>query len=102
VPPDAVRVIVDNLDLIVRFTGKPTGIQRDLHVRTTEPARDFTLSLGQEAVSLVPCDDEHEPDLELPAEALIRLVYGRLDSNHTPPVTGLVDLDEVRRAFPGP
>ena len=26
VPPDAAGVIVDNLDLIVRFTGKPTGI----------------------------------------------------------------------------
>lgn len=41
------------------------------------------------------------PDLELPAEALIRLVYGRLDVDHTPLVRGDADLDELRRAFPG-
>jgi hypothetical protein len=41
------------------------------------------------------------PDLELPAEAFIRLVYGRLDPDHTPAVTGPADLNELRRAFPG-
>jgi hypothetical protein len=41
-------------------------------------------------------------DLRLPAEAFIRLVYGRLDSAHTPPVeTASTDLDELRRLFPG-
>jgi hypothetical protein len=42
-----------------------------------------------------------DPDLVLPAEALIRLVYGRLDPEHTPPVGGTADLDELRRVFPG-
>jgi hypothetical protein len=38
----------------------------------------------------------------MPAEAFIRLLYGRLDPAHTPPVesTG-VDLDELRQLFPG-
>jgi hypothetical protein len=39
----------------------------------------------------------------LPAEALIRLVYGRLDAAHTPPSVRVenIDLDALRRAFPG-
>jgi hypothetical protein len=100
-PPDATRLIIDNVGMIARFAGKPTGDQQDLHVRTTEPTRDFILSLGGDAVSLTPCDDDHAPDVELPAEAFIRLVYGRLDAAHTPPVRGNADLDELRRTFPG-
>ncbi len=42
------------------------------------------------------------PHLRLPAEALVRLVYGRLDPAHPPPVeTSQVDLDELRQIFPG-
>ena len=40
--------------------------------------------------------------LRLPAEAFVRLLFGRLDPNHTPPVqTEGVDLDLLRQAFPG-
>jgi hypothetical protein len=41
--------------------------------------------------------------LRLPAEALLRLVYGRLDSDHTPASVdaGGHPLDSLRRAFPG-
>ena len=41
-------------------------------------------------------------ELRLPAEAFVRLLYGRLDPDHTPPAesTG-VDLDELRPIFPG-
>ena len=46
--------------------------------------------------------EEPLAELRLPAEALIRLVYGRLDPAHTPPVeTRGVDLDELRPIFPG-
>jgi hypothetical protein len=40
----------------------------------------------------------------LPAEALLRLVYGRLDPGHTPPVEVSGDaglLDRAREVFPG-
>ena len=46
-------------------------------------------------------DPVDAPDLVLPSEALVRLVYGRLDPDHTPPVRGPADLDVLRRAFPG-
>ncbi len=43
-----------------------------------------------------------EPDLELPADALIRLVAGRLDPDHTPAgIVGASHLDELRQVFPG-
>jgi len=105
VPVDAASVVIDNLGLIVRFVGKPTGLEHDVKVHTIDPARDFTLTLGPDALSLSPSDDlvpdRAVPDLELPAEASFRLVYGRLDPDHTPAVRGDADLDELRRAFSG-
>ncbi len=101
VAPDAVGLIIDNVAMIVGFAAKPTGAERVLHVRTTAPDRDFSLVLATDRASLEPCADEHPPDLELPAEAFVRLVYGRLDPEHTPPVRGSADLDELRRVFPG-
>jgi hypothetical protein len=40
----------------------------------------------------------------MPAESFIRLVYGRLDAEHTPPsVLGdEAALDQLRLVFPGP
>ena len=102
VAPDATRLVVDNLQMITRFTGKPTGSERQVAVRTSGPRRDFTITLGADAVSLEHADRVDEPDLEIPAEAFIRLVYGRLDPEHTPPTRGPADLDELRHAcFPG-
>jgi hypothetical protein len=58
--------------------------------------------LGADAVSLEPAEPVDEPDLEIPAEAFIRLVYGRLDPGHTPTTGGPADLGELRKVFPGP
>ncbi|HMD46470.1 MAG TPA: maleylpyruvate isomerase family mycothiol-dependent enzyme [Acidimicrobiales bacterium] len=100
--PEAVEHIVDNLELIARFTGRPSGEERSISVRTSDPRRDFLVTLGPDAVMLAPSAPVDPPDLELGAEAFIRLVYGRLDPDHTPPTKGPADLDELRRAFPGP
>jgi hypothetical protein len=75
---------------------------RAVHVRTSEPTRHFTLTLEPKAVTFVPQGATVEPDLEIPAEAFIRLVYGRLDPAHTPPIRGdHGSLDELRLVFPG-
>jgi hypothetical protein len=40
--------------------------------------------------------------IRMPAEALLRLVYGRLDPDHTPQaISGGVDLELLRQIFPG-
>ena len=77
-------------------------------VRTTTPTRHFAITLRPDGVTFGPPDAANATDaadtrdLELPAEALIRLVYGRLDPDHSPTVGGSpTDLDELRRAFPG-
>jgi uncharacterized protein (TIGR03083 family) len=106
IPSDTAGYVVDNLGLIVQFAGKPTGTVRDIEIHTVDPARDFTLELGAETVSLAPTKTPEIPnrvsaDLEMTAETLVRLVYGRLDPAHTPPVRGDIDLDDLRRAFPG-
>ena len=100
--PDAVGLLVDTLGQLVARAGKPGGAQRRLHVSTSSPVRHFTLETG-EKVTLTPSEyTEGLPELALPAEALIRLVYGRLDPAHTPPVeTRRADLDGLRQVFPG-
>jgi uncharacterized protein (TIGR03083 family) len=102
VAPDAVGLLIDTLGQLVARAGKPGGAQRRLHVSTSSPVRHFVLETG-EKVTLAHSDDtEGLPELALPAEAFIRLVYGRLDPAHTPPVeTRQVDLDALRRVFPG-
>lgn len=106
VAPDAVALLIDTLDQFVAWTARPDGKQRTVRVSTTDPDRQFTLETG-EAVTLTPAGDGTVPEpgvaeLRLPAEAFIRLVYGRMDAEHTPAAesTG-VDLDELRKVFPG-
>ena len=75
-----------------------------INVRTTEPDRELSLVVG-EAVALTDrVDEPADGELALPAEALLRLVYGRLDVDHTPDgvsASGAVDLDGLRQMFPG-
>jgi uncharacterized protein (TIGR03083 family) len=94
--------VVDGLEGLVRFAGKTNGLSTVVRVETTDPARVFTLAFT-DSVTLEPGGDAPAAaSLTLPAEAFIRLVYGRLDAAHTPAlaVAG-VDLDDLRRAFPG-
>jgi len=99
--PGSVAAVADNLGLIVRFSGRPVSAARSITLVTTDPARAFVATLGPDQVELVPVDGATAPDLVLPTEALVRLVYGRLDPDHTPPVGGTADLDELRAVFPG-
>jgi len=101
--PDATAVVVDNLAMIARFTAKPTGVEREVRVRTSDPARHFTVRLTATSAELLAGDAGAQPDLELPAESFCRLVYGRLDPDHSPAVDANGEvLDLLRRVFPGP
>jgi len=102
IEPDAVALLIDTLGQFAGRSAKPDGQQRRVRVVTTDPERSFILETGP-AVTLTESDgDEGLPELRLPAEALLRLLYGRLDPAHTPPVEAKgVDLDELRAIFPG-
>jgi len=102
-PLDAAAVIVDNLGFIARFTARPTGDEREVRLRTTHPTRHFTVRLTADTAELLEGDAGEQPDLELPAEAFCRLVYGRLDPEHSPAVEANGEvLNTLRRVFPGP
>lgn len=74
----------------------------DVVIRTTEPAREFVLHLGEET-TLEHGSGDATSSLELPVEALIRLFSGRLDASHTPATTGEgpISLEVLRTAYPG-
>ena len=80
--------VIDNVGLIGRFAGRTTGSGRTIDVATTDPKRGFTIELGADSVTFTPGEPSDAPDLVLPAEAFIRLVYGRLDPLHTPSLRG--------------
>jgi uncharacterized protein (TIGR03083 family) len=97
----ATPIVVGNLAPIARYTGHPGDEPRTVAIRTTDPVRHLTVELGGDAVEIAEGEPVDAPDLELPAEALIRLVYGRLDEAHTPALSGTANLDVLRAAFPG-
>ena len=106
-PGDAVALVVDRLDALVAWTGRPQpGLQ--VRVETSGAERVFLLTESDERAVLTATDravtGTDLPMLHLPAEAFVRLVYGRLDAEHTPDgvqADGL-DLDDLRKVFPGP
>jgi uncharacterized protein (TIGR03083 family) len=101
-PQQAAELVVDNLGLIARFTGRPTGDTTTITVATTDPRRVFAVALDAGSVTFGPGSNAGFADLELPAEAFVRLVYGRLDPEHTPPGEHGAAPDVLRRVFPGP
>jgi uncharacterized protein (TIGR03083 family) len=101
ISPDAVGIVLDGVNRLIGFIGKPGPAGR-VHVTTTNPDRAYALVLG-EKVALESWDGgDSTGTLALPAEAFLRLIYGRLDADHTPPLTATdVNLDTLRAAFPG-
>ncbi len=101
VAADAVGLLVDALGQIAAWAGKPAGGPRRVLVFVTDPEREFAVEIG-ERVTIAPASGDGAPDLRLPAEAFVRLVYGRLDPTHTPPVHSDPEvLDGLRAVFPG-
>ena len=106
IAPDAVDLLIDGLPELAARVGKPAPEPATVTVRTSEPDRLFALQT--DGVSLEPqagtADGADDVWIELPAEALVRLVYGRLDGVHrgAEPVTApTVSLEELRSLFPG-
>ncbi len=100
VASDAVDLIVDGLPATVARAGRATAGVTPVSVVTADPARTFVLDVG-DPVTLTPSDEAGPDPLSLPAEALVRLVYGRLDPDHTPSGVDDPRLAGLRTAFPG-
>lgn len=110
VQADAVGLLIDNVpQFLAPRLGKPLPEPFGVRITTTDPARDYLLTSG-ESVTVVNWPGESEasgagpvPHVTMPAEALLRLSYGRLDPEHTPAsVSGDPEvLDKLRAIFPG-
>ncbi|HUD37441.1 MAG TPA: maleylpyruvate isomerase family mycothiol-dependent enzyme [Streptosporangiaceae bacterium] len=111
VSPDAVDLLIDNVaQFLAPRLGKPSDPPFRARIRTTDPARDYLLT-SAEAVTMddwpgaaaIDADGPPVAEVTMPAEALLRLSYGRLDADHTPAtVVGKPeDLDKLRAIFPG-
>jgi uncharacterized protein (TIGR03083 family) len=100
--PDAVDLLIDGLPELVARAGRPAPEPGTYTTRTTNPGRDFLLQL--DGVQLDPRSHLRGPaSIELSAEGLLRLVYGRLDGSHLPDDLELTDvtLEDLRAVFPG-
>jgi hypothetical protein len=108
VQQEAVALLIDNVpQFLAPRLGKPLAEPFSVRITTTDPARDYLLTSG-ESVTMAdwPGDGDASgelPHVYMPAEALLRLAYGRLDPEHTPSsVSGDADvLNKLRAIFPG-
>ena len=103
VAPEAVALLVDTLGLLASRAGQPQGRAFRLRVQTSAPERQLSLRVGDVVELTEWTDGPAGGDLRIPAEAFLRLVYGRLDPAHAPEVelSGPVALDDLRAVFPG-
>ncbi len=105
VADDAILPAMEQITQLFQFVAKPAGDAFRVRVRTTAPERDYLLEVG-ESVTLSDWAGAGAPavdgEIQLPAEALLRLFYGRLDPDHTPAYTAEgIELDRLRAVFPG-
>ncbi len=109
VQADAVDLLIDNVpQFLAPRLGKPLAEPFSVRITTTDPARDYLLTSGESiTVTDWPGDVDASrgevPHVTMPAEALLRLSYGRLDPEHTPSSVSADPevLDKLRTIFPG-
>jgi uncharacterized protein (TIGR03083 family) len=105
VAEDAILPVMEQITQLFQFVAKPEGDAFRVRLRTTAPEGDYLLDVG-ESVTLSEWAEAGAPavdgEIQLPAEALLRLFYGRLDPDHTPAYTAEgIELDRLRAVFPG-
>lgn len=99
VAPDAVDFLIDRLPFMVGLTGKKAPAPVAVAVTTTDPNRAYTLDTGGVTLALAGATAT-TASLVLPAEAFLRLVYGRLDAEAGVTASGIT-LAELKSVFPG-
>lgn len=101
--PDATVALLPGLDELVSRAGQRSEVPLRAAVRTTDPDAAFLLEADGDGPRLqVGATTEAPVTVTLPAEAFIRLVYGRLDEGHAGGVhVAGGQLADLRAVFPG-
>lgn len=100
----AVPLLLDHLEERVDELSSGEGGPYRVRVGTHDPVRDLVVEVdGPALLRDAEPDDSYDGSIDLPAEAFVRLVLGRLDVDHTPEhsASGLRGLADLRLAFPG-
>jgi uncharacterized protein (TIGR03083 family) len=103
VSADAVDLLLDGVPALAARGATPTAERTTFGVTITEPDHRYLIVTGP-AVSVSEAEDGDDVDatLTLPAEAFLRLVYGRLDAAHVPAdVAESPELATLRTVFRG-
>jgi hypothetical protein len=82
------------------FLGRPAPAPVTVAVAVTDPERAFSLDTGGVRVAPAAAADAATASLDLPAEAFVRLIAGRLDDGTEVKASG-VTLAELKSVFPG-
>jgi uncharacterized protein (TIGR03083 family) len=107
VAPEATAILAGRVGGLAGFLGKPAplgGKTSVIAVTTTDPALDFRLHLAEPIAISPGAPEQSDGTLTLPAEAWVRMVYGRLKPPYIPAsvkADGAVDVDLLRQVFPG-
>ena len=107
VRPEAVELLLDQVALMIGWLAKPAALQgRPAHLRVdlTDPATSFGVKLVESGCAVGEAPEAPDGVVRLPAEAWLRLVYGRLSADRTPTgvtVDGEISVDTLRQVFPG-
>ncbi|TCC01552.1 maleylpyruvate isomerase family mycothiol-dependent enzyme [Kribbella soli] len=102
VEPDSAELLIElfggPLAFLLGFSGKPDQLEQE--VRLAIPGGGIEIT---DAVTVADAVDDPTATFEGPAEAVVRLLNGRLGAGHAAgvSVTGNVTLDELRKVFPG-
>jgi uncharacterized protein (TIGR03083 family) len=100
--PDAVELLIDRIPQTAARVGKPAPGIDPVTIDISEPERRFQLTLSPDVALAPDASVGSTGTLRLPAEALIRLVYGRLRPDTTPAeVADDARLVQLREVFPG-
>jgi uncharacterized protein (TIGR03083 family) len=109
VAADAVDLLIDRVpEFLGPRLGKPQDPPLRVHFTVTSPDRDWTLTAAADSVTVTDGQGVDDgglaaSEVRIPAEALLRLAYGRLDPAHTPDGVEAdpAVLDRLRAVFPG-
>ena len=102
VDPESAELLLElfrgPLAFLLGFSAKADAMERDVHLAVPGGALDIT-----DAVTMTDSADHPTGTFDGPAEAVVRLLSGRLGPEHAAgvTVTGNVTLDELRKVFPG-
>jgi uncharacterized protein (TIGR03083 family) len=104
VSPDAVNLLIDGMGQMMPYMGKKAASPQVIAVTTTDPERAFTLDTGGVTLTAAAADTPPSGSLDLTAETLLRLVYGRVGESAAASGeirASNVDLAGLRAVFPG-